>query len=269
MQIKELQKAQTYWLKWIKAAFPDFENETYFLPPVHMRRVPMTQQSIACQSISVLNINDQPRSPAKHPDMTPSSTEPPQTSNIPCVQQSDMNDDEAIQIVLFSLKTLSELRKEVFMCLSQFSFGSYLGEPGFAPATAHLPLPSNLPSTLPWSWRQGDFDVLLIHKHYGFVITEIKSVGYSIENSQEERDKHIKKKLMDAVEQLNKAEAMLSYLVSDIASGVRITKTIACPNVTAAQIHKVVSDCDEVRQVSKRFSSLLLAFKYTNIKLTS
>lgn len=260
--MEELQKAQTYWLKWIKAAFPDFESETYFLPPVHMRRVPMTQQSIACQRVSVLNIEDQPRSPAKHPDMTTSSTEPPQTSNIPCVQQSDMYDDEAIQIVLFSLKTLSELRKEVFMCLSQFSFGSYLGEPGFAPAAAHLPLPSNLPSKLPWRWRQGDFDVLLIHKHYGFAVIEIKSVGYSIGHWQKERDKHIKKKLMDAVEQLNKSEAMLSYLVSDIASGLRITKTIACPNLTAAQIHKVVSDCDELRQVSKKIFFTFYVKKY-------
>ncbi|XP_025100575.1 uncharacterized protein LOC112567909 [Pomacea canaliculata] len=244
--MRELQKAHKLWLEWIKTAFPLFDTRSYFLPPVYIRRVPMTQQSIACQRVFILKTEDRPSSPVKHPSMTPSSTERPQVSNIPCVQQSDMHDDEAIERVLVSLKIFSKLHKEVFMCLSQFSFGSYLGEPRFA--AAHLPLPSNLPSTLPWSWRQGDFDVLLIHKLYGFVIMEIKAVGCNIAKSQEEKKEYVRKKLTDAIEQLNKAEAMLKHLVSDITSGVRITKAIACPNLTAKQIHEVLLDSVEVQQ---------------------
>lgn len=170
------------------------------------------------------------------------------------VQKSDVLDDEAFQRVVFSLKTFSKFHKEVFMCLSQLPFGAYLGNPDFFPATAHLPLPSNLPETWPISWRQGDFDMLLIHKQYGFVVCEVKAMVYNIDIPKEERSKQITNKLNDAKKQLDKAEAMLSHLVSDVAPDMRITKTIVCPNLTSLEIQEIIHDSQQLRKVSKSAS---------------
>lgn len=161
-------------------------------------------------------------------------------------------DDEALQRVLFNLTKFSTIYPEVFMCLSQFPFGSYLGEQCFYPASSHLPLPTNLDLTkkVEQSCRQGDFDVLLIHRVYGFVIIEIKAVGYNIEKSTDKR-LDVAKKLKQAVTQLDKAKTMLEHLVSDIAPGVRITKFIACPNLQTYQLHEVLNINQNLLKVSK------------------
>lgn len=169
------------------------------------------------------------------------------------VQESDMMDDEALQRLLFNLTKFSTMYPEVFMCLSQFPFGSYLGEQCFYPASSHLPLPTNLDLTkkVEKSWRQGDFDVLLIHKNYGFVIFEIKAVGYNIEKSTGKRLEHVVKKLKEAVAQLDKAKTMLEHLVSDIAPGVRIIKFIACPNLQTYQLRELLNANQNLLEVSK------------------
>ncbi|XP_025112767.1 uncharacterized protein LOC112575259 [Pomacea canaliculata] len=60
--------------------------------------------------------------------------------------------------------------------------------------------------------------------------------------TQQDIDNNIRKKLKVAMTQLDKAEAMLSHLVSDIAPGLRISKTIAVPNLTRHQVQQAVSD---------------------------
>ncbi|XP_025103140.1 uncharacterized protein LOC112569549 [Pomacea canaliculata] len=66
--------------------------------------------------------------------------------------------------------------------------------------------------------------------------------------SQQDIDNNIRQKLKEAVSQLDKAEAMLSHLVSDIAPGLRITKTIAFPNITTPQLHQVISRDTQLTQ---------------------
>lgn len=203
----------------------------------------MTKQTVAGQDVFVLHSQKQ---------VTDYSATFPRAS----VQESDVGFDKALQRVLFTLKTFSMKQGETFICLSQFSFGSYLGEQRFAKAAAQLPLPSNLPKTLPWSWRQGDFNVLLIHKNYGFVICEVKAVSYNTVASEEEREKQVArvtKKLKEAAEHLKKAEAMLKHLVSDIATGIRITTTIACPNITTHQMQQIIFQNQKLDQVRSKF----------------
>ncbi|XP_025114468.1 uncharacterized protein LOC112576323 [Pomacea canaliculata] len=167
------------------------------------------------------------------------------------VQESDIRDDTAMQRVLFCLQRLSEKTKEVFVGISQLQFGQYLREPCYAAAAKYLPRSDNLSPDRPRNRKEGDFDVLLIHRHYGLVICEVKAFGDNVNEinmSQQDIDKNIRKKLKDAMTQLDKAEAMLSHLVSDIAPGLRISKTIAVPNLTRHQVQQAVSEDLELTQ---------------------
>ncbi|XP_025114061.1 uncharacterized protein LOC112576054 [Pomacea canaliculata] len=241
-------QAQSFWVKWVEAAFPDLDSRAYFLPPVYFNRVPMTRHQIADQDVVVFKEkgqSNQPSSQSSSQTAIPQSTGAQASILQPaCVQDSDVRDDAAMQRVLVCLQTLFEQNKEVLVGLTQLLFGQYLGEPCYAAAAAHLRLPANLPPALPQKWKQGDFDVLLIHRQYGLVTCEVMAFGDNIQElkmSQQDVDNTIRKKLSNAVSQLDKAEAMLSHLVSDIAPGLRITKTIAFPNLTTRQVQQAIS----------------------------
>ncbi|XP_025111737.1 uncharacterized protein LOC112574724 [Pomacea canaliculata] len=270
-----VEEAQTFWLQWVEAAFPELDSRAYFLPPVYFNRVPMTRQSVVGQDVLVLQaahklgssvsthaqdrdvrndaakerVDGQNLIQAKH--VQDNQCSQPKSASFayptpPTILDSDIRDDAALQCVLINLQKLSERKREVFVGLSQLQFGQYLGEPCYAAAAAQLPIPANLPPSLPRNWKQGDFDILFIHRQYGLVICEVKAFGNNVKEmnmSQQDIDNNIRKKLRDAVSQLDKAEAMLSHLVSDIAPGLRITKTIAVPNLTAQQVQQAIS-CD-------------------------
>ncbi|XP_025113050.1 uncharacterized protein LOC112575405 [Pomacea canaliculata] len=264
-------QAQTFWLQWVKASYPDLQSRAYFLPPVYFNRVPMTRETVAGQDIRVLDSRYEKASQRsgllqkkgsllksskthdpQHQDVltsntqvtTPSETAETSISQPATVQDSDIRDDTAMNQVLFCLQSLSEKKGEVLFGITRLHFGQYLSEPGFAVAAAQLPRASSLPPDLPHNWKQGKFDVLLIHRHYGLVVCNVMSFG-DITNdhkmSKEDVEKTIRKKLRDAVSQLDNAEAMLSHLVSDIAPGLHITKTIAVPNLTTDQVQQAIS----------------------------
>ncbi|XP_025090339.1 uncharacterized protein LOC112561811 isoform X2 [Pomacea canaliculata] len=272
-------QAQTFWLQWVEAAFPDLDKQVYFLPPVYINRVHVTTRDAAGQEVQVLEPapgqagqSSQPTPPKATgqssqptpPKATGQSSHPtppkatgrcnhpttnPVTPGTPLsvVEDSDVRDDAAMQRVLFCLQKMFERNGEVLVGLSHLEFRHYLSEPAYAAAVAPLPLPSSLPRF----WRRGDFDVLLIHRHHGFVVCEVKAFGDNVEKLQMSRqdiDSNISKKMSEAVTQLKKAEAMLSHLVSDIAPGLRITKTIAFPNLSAHQLQQAISQDTRMTQ---------------------
>ncbi|XP_025098572.1 uncharacterized protein LOC112566557 [Pomacea canaliculata] len=260
-----LAQAQVFWLQWVEDAFPELDSRSYFLPPVCINRVPMTRQVVVGLNVQIVHsppgqagqpspVQGYMSSPGQAGQSTPGQSgqyqapamgvSQPSIPQPPTVQDSDVRDDTAMQRVLLCLQKMSEENKEVLFGMSQLQFGQYLGEHCYAAAAVQLPLSSNLPPAVPRNWKQGDFDVLLIHRHYGLVVCEVKSFGQNVSKlsmSQQDIDNNIRKKLKVAVSQLNKAKAMLSHLVSDIAPGLRITKTIGVPNLTAGQIQQVIS----------------------------
>ncbi|XP_025111904.1 uncharacterized protein LOC112574807 isoform X2 [Pomacea canaliculata] len=228
------EQAQTFWLQWVEASFPELDSRAYFLPPVYFNRVPMVRQSVAGQDVLVLQSTSGQADQWRKNKLCPPEVALPRPTP---VYNSDIREDAAMQRVLFCLKEFSEQNGEVMVGMSQLQFGEYLGEPCYAAAAAQLPVSKTLPNSSSRD-RQGDFDVLIIHKLYGFVVCEVKSMGDKINqftSTDEEFDNTIRKKLLEAVSQLDKAEAMLSHLVSDVCPGLRITKTIAFPNLTAFQ----------------------------------
>ncbi|XP_025114280.1 uncharacterized protein LOC112576204 [Pomacea canaliculata] len=237
-------QAQAFWIQWVEDAFPDLDTRAYFLPPVYFNRVPMISQPIAGQHVFILqSASGQAGQPILY-RVVPTAVSRPSIPQPPPVYNSDTRDDAAMQRVLVCVQKMAEQNGEVLVGMTQLQFGQYLGEPCYAAAAAQLPLPANLPPALPRNWKRGDFDVLLIHRQYGLVICEVKACGDNVKAlnmSKHDVDKIIRKKLKQAVEQLNKAKAMLSHLVSDIAPGLRITRTFAFPNLTAHQLQQAVS----------------------------
>ncbi|XP_025092631.1 uncharacterized protein LOC112563103 isoform X3 [Pomacea canaliculata] len=245
-------QAEKFWLEWVQDAFPDLESEAYFLPPVYVNRVPVTRQSVGGHDILVFKPSTTMAGQLNQSTLSPSAAAAaaaqapiPQ----PHVQECDVRDDLATQRVLFCLQKMAERNGEVMVGMSQLRFGQYLGEPCYAAAATQLPVAASLPAKE--SQRVGDFDVLLIHRHYGFVVCEVKALGDNMQRlgmSQSEIDNNIKKRLAEAISQLNKAEVMLSHLVSNNVSNLRIRKTIAVPNLTAIQVQQAILSDPQLTQ---------------------
>ncbi|XP_025114049.1 uncharacterized protein LOC112576041 [Pomacea canaliculata] len=225
-------------MRWVEAAFPDLDSRAYFLPPVYVNRVPMTRQAAAGQEVLVL----QQASGRDKPSPTKSAASR-RSARLPIVQDSDLRDDEAMQRIFMCLQTMSEQNREVMVGISQLQFGQSKGYRTLSwhsAAAALLPEPADLSPDQIQNMKEGDFDFLLIHRHYGFVIFEVKSTG-RFKISQENLNELIRRKISDAIKQLNNAKANLLHLVKDIAPHVRITKMIAVPNLKGHQVQQALS----------------------------
>ncbi|XP_025112337.1 uncharacterized protein LOC112575042 isoform X2 [Pomacea canaliculata] len=224
-----LEQLHKDWLEWVEATFPDLDSRSYFLPPVYFNRVPRTLQSIVGQDVLMLH------STSEHPAAVAAAAAAAAQMSFR-VQESDLRDDAARQRVLFCLQEMFKFSREGLFAISQLRFEDYLnGARSFAEAV-EIPLPH----------KTGIFGILLIHQNYGVVVCEVKSLGLNL--SSNEINNQIKKKLQQCVSQLDKAEAMLSHLVSDIAPGLRITKTIAFPNLTTHQVQQAILNDDKLNQ---------------------
>nr|KAG5688043.1 hypothetical protein BaRGS_003589 [Batillaria attramentaria] len=123
--------------------------------------------------------------------------------------------------------------------ISQLNYADYLNKPSYAQAAQQLPRPVDLPP----KHKHGDFDILIIHRNYGIIIGEIKSVGLKdgeLNITQAQSDAAVAKRVGKAVKQLNKSERVIKHLVSDIAPGLSVNKTIILPYVTSSQLQRVL-----------------------------
>lgn len=202
--------------------------------------MPRVKRRLEGQDINLLTSHPQapPVSQSRYLQGTEATEEVPQP---PRVQDSDIAKDAALERVLTCLHKMAEVHNEVFMALSQLHFVDYLGDLAYAEACALMPTVANLCPTR----RQGTFDLLLIHKLYGLVLCEVKAASGNVSGQE------IGKKLRKAVSQLNKAQVVLTHLVSDIAPGIRVTKVIALPNLTYTQIKTVLATDLGLTKVNK------------------
>nr|KAG5697663.1 hypothetical protein BaRGS_011212 [Batillaria attramentaria] len=75
---------------------------------------------------------------------------------------------------------MADKQRDVMMVVSQLKFGKYLREPAYAAAAAHLPNPitcdkskvSQVDLMFVSSYKQGEFDILMIHRHHGILVGE-------------------------------------------------------------------------------------------------
>ena len=133
--------------------------------------------------------------------------------------------------------------------ISQLMFRKYLGN---CTNTVEVAAAARVPSAgaLPVQLRDGECDLMIIHRQQGLIVGEIKSVGGgSYFQTQPESQQHevIVRKVGAAVEQVNNQETALRHLVSDM--NITITKTLIFPNLTSIQLLQAVNN-SPVAQVS-------------------
>lgn len=134
--------------------------------------------------------------------------------------------------------------------LSQVNFGNYLNKPAYAAAAAQLPQPR----TLKTKDRRGDFDILLIHRHYGILVGELKSVGSEqpgLSKTPAEAEADVAKRVERAIEQLNKSERVVKHLVNDVESNLTVRKTLFLPYASSIQLQRALAARPALEEVSK------------------
>ncbi|KAK7098184.1 hypothetical protein V1264_002536 [Littorina saxatilis] len=202
----------------VKQLYPDALTRTYIVPPVHLARVPYNTDTVPGTGQEVL--------------VLPSSEQLQK-------QQGNIQADFAQQHVLHNLQQLGDSGKEVMFVVSELNFKDYLNKPFYAKHTGKLPKPATLPKELRHHGKQGDFDILVIHRLYGILVGEIKSVG---KTEASRADTEVVKVIDKAVKQLDKCEVHARHMVSDIAPGLTVRKTLFLPYVSQAQLQRILDD---------------------------
>nr|KAG5694828.1 hypothetical protein BaRGS_019205 [Batillaria attramentaria] len=125
--------------------------------------------------------------------------------------------------------------------MTSLDFTDYLNKLD-ATHAAQFPLPGDLPSTQ----REGDFDVIVIHRKYGVLLGEIKSVGIHGNNPT---DKAVADKVTKAVKQLDKCEKVVNHVMSDVVPGVSVRKTLILPYISRTQLEHVLDGDSQLAQL--------------------
>ena len=225
------------WRQFVEDWYPNWRQQSYFVPPIFMRKVPYVQTEVAGQSVRV-----------PQPPVTQAIHFGKGEGKAP-VLESDVREDQAQNHVLCCLKALGDHHQEVMFVLSQLNFSDYLNQPSYAPAAALLPRPIDL-RTKGNSAGHGDFDLVVIHRHCGLLVAEVKSFGSAFDSLAPDHFRPaLAKKIKMGVRQLDKSEVVLKHLVSDFHPPPRVSKTLALPNVTSAQIRSVLSEDPSLLQV--------------------
>ncbi|KAK7094322.1 hypothetical protein V1264_007962 [Littorina saxatilis] len=256
------QTSSSNWRQIVTSLYPDALTQTYCVPPVNFNKVPYARGTVPGTGHSALVLHPPSGAgpvhnvpPVSQRQVPPSRysllTQEPDPQAIPGnVQESDLRDDFAQNHVMLNLQELGKSRHEAMFILSQLSFGNYLNQPAYAAAAAQLPRPSQL-DTKKTKYSDGEADFVLIHRQHGILIGELKSVGKSqacSQNPQPPADADVAKRVTKAVKQLDRSETVVKHLVSDVAPGLTVRKTLFLPYVSTEQLQRVLDNDPQLKQ---------------------
>jgi hypothetical protein len=137
------------------------------------------------------------------------------------VQESDFQDDFCQNHVIVNLQALGEdLNNGGMFILSQLNFGNYLDQPAYAATVKQLRqnglrLPADL-DTVITKYSDGEADIIIFHRFYGILVGELKSIGRA---HGKPADSALEKRIEKAINQLDNAAIVISYVISDVAPG--------------------------------------------------
>ncbi|KAL8617824.1 hypothetical protein ACOMHN_044922 [Nucella lapillus] len=235
------------WTPFIQQHYPHLLSQTYCLPPIFFYRTPQTVETIARQTVLV---RDNPsasgtgqQQPAPPPEQVAGRlfVENPSDSQNVRTQDSDWQGDTAHDRCL---QALSGMQNEVMFIISSLRFQNYLHNPANPlHAAAIAQLPSIDDPSIPQNIRNGECDLIIIHRTYGLLIGEIKSVGendFFCKQTPDKQTQIIIKQIQKAVKQLENQHRALSHLVRDLPP-IRISMTLLLPNVSSSQLQSALS----------------------------
>lgn len=163
----------------------------------------------------------------------------------------------ALRRVLQCLWKLFHLNQEAVVILSPvYRDGYNAGDVG-----GHEP---SLADNRPCPFWDGDFDLLLIHRHLGLVVCDVRVAGDVLQQRRGSRTNGVHHRdvarvdvlhdvtcvLHDVVLQLDAAGGWLSRVVSDVAPGLRIIKIVALPNLHEDLLREVITGDLQLQKVS-------------------
>ena len=148
------------------------------------------------------------------------------------------------------------------MVISHLGFMKYLGigSKEDADAIKRLPRAADVDPSI----RQGDFDLLIIHRLHGLIIGEVKSVQKTEHQSHGKFLEAVVRRMEKAVGQLDKAETVLKKLVSDVSPRPAVTKMLVLPYITSAELREALQTDAAVSQASpKQLFSISMIVLYS------
>ncbi|KAL8565983.1 hypothetical protein ACOMHN_054999 [Nucella lapillus] len=235
------------WTPFIQQHYPHLLSQTYCLPPIFFYRTPQTVETIAGQTVLVRDNPSSSGTGQQQPAPPPAQVagrlfvENPSDSQDVRTQDSDWQGDTAHDRCL---QALSGMQNEVMFIISSLRFQNYLhnlANPLHAAAIAQLPSIDD--PSIPQNLRNGECDLIIIHRTYGLLIGEIKSVGendFFSKLTPGEQTQIIIKQIQKAVKQLENQHRALSHLVRDLPP-IRISMTLLLPNVSSSQLQSALS----------------------------
>ncbi|KAL8611822.1 hypothetical protein ACOMHN_053543 [Nucella lapillus] len=222
------------WTPFIQEQYPDLLSQTYCLPPIFFYRTPQAVETVARQTVLVrenpISRGTGQQQPAPLPAQVAGRVfveNPPDSQDVR-TQDSDWQGDTAHDRCL---QALSGMQNEVMFIISNLRFQNYLHK------AANPHLPSIYDPSIPQNLRDGECDVIVIHRTYGLLIGEIKSVGdsdYFRTLTPDEQTQAIIKQIRKAVKQLDSQRTVLQHLVGDLQPPIRITMTLLLPNISSS-----------------------------------
>ncbi|KAK7094320.1 uncharacterized protein [Littorina saxatilis] len=253
----------------VTSLYPDALTRTYCVPPIQFNRVPYVRDIVPGTGHPALVLHPPSGATTVHFVLTPSQpplaacppsqyslwTQESQPHAVPGrVQESDLRDDFAQNHVMVNLQELGNSRHEPMFILSQLSFGNYLNQHAYAAAAAQLPRPSDLDKQQT-KYSDGEADFVLIHRQHGILIGELKTVGRwqkDVNNPQPPADADVAKRVKKAVKQLDRSETVVRHLVSDVAPGLTVRKTLFLPYLSSAQLQRVLDNNPKLKKAACR-----------------
>ncbi|KAK7094820.1 uncharacterized protein [Littorina saxatilis] len=169
-------------------------------------------------------------------------------SSVSSWQDSDYRDELTQELVLQSLLLLCKTgQHEAMFIISQFNYRAYLNEPTYAAMVVGFPRPVDLKQ---YNKHRGDFDILIIHKQYGVLVGEVKSIGNNFDTismSEEQQEAMVAKRIQQSIKQLDKACEVLSHLMSDLDTRPRVLKTVMLPCISKRQLQRVLDGSPQLK----------------------
>ena len=197
----------------MQAWYPHLFQQTYFLPPIYFNRTQHKEVQVHEKQVLVMQ---------------------------PLSQESDARCDSGNRLVLKSLERLSESEEAAMFVVSERKFGNSLNkkfhnDPDFGSQD-----------------KNGDFDILIIHKQFGILIGEIKVVGdlFSGQPLKGNNLQSLIKMVKKGTKQLNKSRGMATNIMKNCPARPRIRTTLMLPNIGRELLREALENTTEVIKVS-------------------